>query len=102
MGREQFVDMLKIVLAILSRRESVAFREPVDWKGMGLSDYLDVVKCPMDLGTIKSKIESNNYNSIEEIANDIRLVWTNCMLYNRDGSEFYHLADMFSRGNIIF
>ena len=42
---------------------------------------------PMDLGTIKRGIESGKYETIDEIANDIRLVWTNCMLYNRDGSE---------------
>jgi len=32
--------MLKIVLTIMSRRESLAFREPVDWEGLGLNDYL--------------------------------------------------------------
>lgn len=50
-------------------------------------DYLEVIKTPMDLGTIKSRIENNYYNHHEDIANDVRLVWTNCMLYNRDGSE---------------
>jgi hypothetical protein len=24
---------------------------------------------------------------LKDIGNDIRLVWSNCMLYNRDGSE---------------
>lgn len=84
--------MLKILLSIMSRRESFAFREPVDWKGLGLNDYLDIVKKPMDLGTIKNKIETNEYETIEDIANDIRLVWTNCMLYNRDGSEVSAVA----------
>jgi hypothetical protein len=87
MVKENFPEMLKILLSIMSRRESFAFREPVDWKGLGLTDYLDIVKKPMDLGTIKNKIETNEYESAEDIANDIRLVWTNCMLYNRDGSE---------------
>lgn len=41
----------------------------------------------MDLGTIKRGIEGGKYETIDEIANDIRLVWSNCMLYNRDGSE---------------
>jgi Bromodomain/Bromodomain extra-terminal - transcription regulation len=52
----------------------------------------------VDLGTIKKNIENDRYESIEDIANDVRLVWTNCMLYNRDGSEYYHLADTFARG----
>lgn len=79
--------MYKIVCSMISRPESAAFRDPVDWKSMGLLDYLDIVKSPMDLGTVKSRIEASKYNSLEEIAADVRLVWRNCMLYNRDGSE---------------
>eukprot|EP00428_Durinskia_dybowskii_P067552 CAMPEP_0170373102 /NCGR_PEP_ID=MMETSP0117_2-20130122/9898_1 /TAXON_ID=400756 /ORGANISM="Durinskia baltica, Strain CSIRO CS-38" /LENGTH=241 /DNA_ID=CAMNT_0010627987 /DNA_START=27 /DNA_END=749 /DNA_ORIENTATION=- len=96
--KEGFNEMYKIVCSMMSRPESLAFREPVDWKGLGLVDYLSIVKQPMDLGTVKSKIEAEKYNSIEDIAFDVRLVWRNCMLYNRDGSEFYHLADKFARG----
>lgn len=89
--------MLKIVCGLLSRRESQIFREPVDWKGLGLTDYLQIVKDPRDLGSIKKKIEEQGYEKVEDIANDIRLVWSNCMLYNRDGSEYYHLANKFSK-----
>jgi hypothetical protein len=89
--------MYKIVCSTLARRESLIFREPVDWKGLGLLDYKDIVANPMDLGTIKKNIENNFYKTLEDAANDVRLVWTNCMLYNRDGSEYYHLADKFSK-----
>jgi hypothetical protein len=93
-----FPDMYKIVCSLISRHESQVFREPVNWKELGLFDYRDIVKNPMDLGTIKTKIENNKYSKIDEIAEDIRLVWYNCMLYNRDGSEYYHLADKFAKG----
>lgn len=79
--------MLKIVTGLLSRRESAIFREPVDHKGLGLTDYPDIVKEPRDLGTIKKKLEAGGYKDIETMVKDIRLVWSNCMLYNRDGSE---------------
>jgi hypothetical protein len=79
--------MLKIVCSILSRNESLVFREPVDHVGLGLDDYPLIVTKPMDLGTVKKKIENDEYNAVEDIAADIRLVWSNCMLYNRDGSE---------------
>lgn len=97
MEKEGFSEMLKIVLSMLSRQESDAFRNPVDWKAMNLPDYPEIIKKPMDLGTIRKGIESNKYDSVESIATDIRLVWTNCMLYNRDGSEYYHLADTFAK-----
>lgn len=84
---KELKEMYKIVCGIMSKPESFAFREPVDWKGLGLLDYPEVVKKPMDLGTVKSKMESNQYTTVEEVATDVRLVWSNCMLYNRDGSE---------------
>lgn len=100
-GKEGFPEMLKIVCSMLSRNESLVFREPVDWKGMGLTDYPEIVKKPMDLGTVKKKIENDEYDTIEEIALDIRLVWTNCMLYNRDGSEVC-FVDFCDRSATIF
>jgi len=89
--------MLKLVCALLSRPESEPFREPLDWKALGLHDYPKIVKKPMDLGTVKTKLEKGVYSGIEAVATDIRLVWTNCIAYNQDGSEFYHLADTFAK-----
>jgi Bromodomain len=86
-AKEGFSEMLKIVCSMLSRNECMVFREPVDWKGLGLLDYPEIVQRPMDLGTIKKRIENDDYNVVEDIASDVRLVWSNCMLYNRDGSE---------------
>ena len=42
--KDGLTDMLKIVCTILSRPESDVFREPVDWKGMELFDYPEIVK----------------------------------------------------------
>ena len=69
------------------------FREPVDWKALGLFDYPQIIKKQMDLGTIKSKLENGKYKDLEEAANDVRLVWKNCMTYNQEGSDFYILAE---------
>lgn len=90
-------DMHKLVLAFLSRSEAGPFKEPVDWKNLGLFDYPNLIKHPMDLGTIKAKLDRNEYNRVEDAAADMRLVWTNCMTYNQDGSEYYQLADTFAR-----
>ena len=68
------------------------FRAPVDWKALGLYDYPQIIKKPMDLGTIKKNVTARKYTSIAEVAEDVRLVWTNCMTYNADGSDFFMLA----------
>ena len=47
----------------------------------------------MDLGTIVKKIQKGKYQTLYQCGEDVRLVWSNCMLYNADGSDFYKLAD---------
>jgi len=58
------------------------FREPVDWKTLNIPDYLEVIKHPMDLGTVRSKLNRGDYSSSMDCVNDIRLIWRNCMAYN--------------------
>ncbi|KAL0589661.1 hypothetical protein ABG067_002210 [Albugo candida] len=69
------------------------FRERVNWEEWGLYDYLQVVKIPMDLGTIRMKLSKGEYSRTSDFMKDVRLVWDNCKLYNQDGSDLYILAD---------
>jgi len=62
-----------------------------------LWDYPKVIKKMMDLGTVKRKLDAWKYKTAAECAEDIRLVWTNCMTYNADGSDFYLLAEAFMK-----
>ena len=73
------------------------FREPVNWREMGLADYPVKVKVPMDLGTVKTKLERNVYRTADECASDVRLVWKNCMTYNEKGSDLYRSGKELSR-----
>merc|ERR1712146_95280 len=63
----------------------------------GLTDYPVIVKRPMDLGTIKMKLENGEYQKAQEVIEDVRLVWTNCKLYNMEGSYFYNIAEKLSK-----
>jgi hypothetical protein len=56
--------------------------EPVDVEGLKLHDYYDIIKNPMDLGTIKRKFDSRQYADPDEFAADLRLVCENCFKYN--------------------
>jgi hypothetical protein len=82
--------LLNLYLTLLHATEP--FREPVDWKGLGLVDYPQLISQPMDLGTIKAKLKKREYKVPMELHKDVTLVWTNCMTYNQDGSDFYKLA----------
>jgi hypothetical protein len=49
-------------------------------------------KHPMDLFTIKSKLENNQYTKLEEFEKDIYLIFHNCYTFNDAESEIYHLG----------
>ena len=46
-------ELMKLIDVISSDPNAEAFLEPVDWKELELLDYPDIVKNPMDLGTVK-------------------------------------------------
>jgi hypothetical protein len=73
------------------------FRERVDYEALGLVDYPLLIKKPMDLGLVVKKLEQKQYRTLYECADDVRLVWSNCMTYNADGSDFYVLASNLSK-----
>ena len=68
------------------------FLTPVDFVSLNILDYPTIVKHPMDLGTVKEKLNSDKYKSVDEVINDINLVWENCHLYNKPSSNIYKLA----------
>lgn len=49
---------------------------------LGLNDYPDIVKQPMDLGTVAKKLQGSKYRTVEECLDDIQLIWDNCKTYN--------------------
>ena len=97
MTPESTAAMTKIVNTLLRKPYSADFRKPLDFRSLGLDDYPQIIAKPMDLGTVKQKIERQGYRSVEQCADDIRLIWSNCKRYNGEGSDFYNLADRLSK-----
>jgi len=89
--------MVKIVNSFLARDDVAPFSDLVVWRGMELYDYPEIIEKMMDLGTIKRRLERGQYTTAHEVGEDIRLVFTNCMTYNADGSDFWLLAKGFLR-----
>ncbi|KAK8527469.1 hypothetical protein V6N12_054681 [Hibiscus sabdariffa] len=69
------------------------FDKPVDVKALGLHDYYTIVKHPMDLGTVKTRLNKNLYKSPREFAEDVRLTFSNAMLYNPKGQDVHIMAE---------
>ena len=64
----------------------------VAWEALGLTNYLEIVKVPMDLGTIKKNLEKKKYKDFEAFKNDIMLVANNCKTYNARNSDVHKLV----------
>ncbi|GAA5908039.1 SAGA histone acetyltransferase complex subunit SPT7 [Sporobolomyces salmoneus] len=45
-------------------------------------DYYDVIKRPMDLATLLKKVRQQSYRTKKAFAEDLDLIWSNCLLYN--------------------
>lgn len=56
-------------------------------------DYHLYIKNPMDLSTIRTRLDgTTHYTRNQEILDDIRLVFANCIKYNREDAEEYQCA----------
>jgi len=55
-GKDELKKLNSVLTSIFDNQESVEFRQPVDVKGLGLTDYLTIIKTPMDLNSVKKKI----------------------------------------------
>ena len=62
--------------------KSYEFREAVPWRELGLNDYPEIIKKPMDLKTCRSKLVKQKYKKFEDFFQDIQLIWDNCKTYN--------------------
>ncbi|KFA75076.1 hypothetical protein S40288_04016 [Stachybotrys chartarum IBT 40288] len=65
------------------------FKEPVEPAEDGVPDYLEKVKRPMDLGTIKVKMDNKEYATEEEFTKDVRQIFDNCFTYWKKGDPMW-------------
>jgi hypothetical protein len=73
------------------------FGWPVDPVQLGIPDYNDVVKVPMDLGTVKRRLETGHYRDLHNFVQDVHLCFDNAMLYNPRNSDVHTLAKNLKR-----
>lgn len=84
--------LLPILKNLQNHKDAWVFNTPVDPVELALPDYFEIIKKPMDLGTIQKKIDAGVYHSIEEFSADVRLTFENAMTYNEEGSVVHAMA----------
>ncbi|XP_036757322.2 bromodomain-containing protein 3 isoform X2 [Manis pentadactyla] len=84
-----------ILKEMLSKKHAAyawPFYKPVDAEALELHDYHDIIKHPMDLSTVKKKMDGREYPDAQGFAADIRLMFSNCYKYNPPDHEVVAMA----------
>lgn len=73
----------KVMPGIWAHKFTWPFKKPVDAIKLNLPDYHTIIKQPMDFGTVRKRLNNKYYWSASECQEDIRLVFSNCYIYNK-------------------
>lgn len=82
----------EVLKTLQTHQHGWVFNCPVDPVELGLPDYFEIIKKPMDLGTIHKKLDAGAYHTIEEFQADVNLTFDNAMTYNERGTVVYDMA----------
>lgn len=71
------------------------FHDPVDYVNLKLTDYLDIIKRPMDLSTLRNNLKKHEYATFSSFLKDAHLIFENCRIYNgkSENGFYYNQAD---------
>lgn len=83
---------LSILDKLTSYHISFMFLTPVNPERDQCPDYFQKIKHPMDLQTVRQKLESNEYATVSQFKDDVKLIWDNAILYNGKKSLITLLA----------
>ncbi|KAJ3190987.1 hypothetical protein HK101_008191 [Irineochytrium annulatum] len=54
--------------------------------------YTELIKKPMNLSTIKNRIRDEEITTVKEFHRDVLLMFANAIMYNREDSDMYEMA----------
>jgi bromodomain-containing factor 1 len=63
-------------------KHAMFFISPVDPVALNIPTYPDVIKHPMDLGTMENKLKNDRYSSVQAFADDLQLIVDNAEKFN--------------------
>jgi Bromodomain len=96
-GRSQrlppaIVKCTELLKEMMKYPQSIWFLEPVDHIKLGIPDYVKIITKPMDFGTISKNIEKGVYETPDQFAEHMRLVFRNAITYNQMRDHPVHVA----------
>ena len=83
---------LEVLKGLQAHEHGWVFATPVNPVELGLDDYFDIIKKPMDLSTIQKKLDAATYHSFDDFRSDVRLTFENAMKYNEEHTVVHEMA----------
>ncbi|KAF9480452.1 Bromodomain-containing protein [Pholiota conissans] len=78
------------ILADLHKKQyygiAYPFYEPVDWQKLEIPSYPKIIKKPMDLATMRKKLDGGEYETAHNFYDDFKLMIRNCFTFNPSGT----------------
>uniref|UniRef100_A0A1J3H0T5 Bromodomain-containing protein 4B n=1 Tax=Noccaea caerulescens TaxID=107243 RepID=A0A1J3H0T5_NOCCA len=94
-NKQELDDSLTVIKKIMKMEAADPFNVPVNPEALGIPDYFDIIKTPMDFGTICSNFEKGDiYMNSEDVYKDVQYIWNNCSKYNKKGD---YIVDLMKR-----
>ena len=89
----EFMKRCEYILNCLKKHKSgFPFLEPVDPEILGIPDYFQIIKEPMDFSKVEKRLRSAFYKTPVEFEEDVRKIWDNATTYNKPNTEIYHMT----------
>ncbi|KAJ0237490.1 Bromodomain-containing protein [Hirschfeldia incana] len=83
--------LLVYILDRLQKKDTYGvYSDPVDPEE--LPDYHEIIENPMDFSTLRKKLDSGAYSSLEQFQGDVFLICSNAMEYNSADTVYYRQA----------
>lgn len=83
--------LLGLLSALQTSSAAWPFLSPVN--ADEVHDYYTVIKEPMDLSTMESKLERDQYETVEDFVKDVLLIVRNCKRYNAETTPYAKAAN---------
>lgn len=74
-------------------KHAQVFLVPVDFVALNIPQYPDIIKNPMDIGTLEDNLKTDKYSSVQAFVNDFALIVANCKTFNGPTHPISFAAD---------
>ncbi|XP_059120505.1 bromodomain-containing protein 7 isoform X2 [Peromyscus eremicus] len=97
LARQEEVEQTPLQEALNQLMRQLQRKDPSAFFSFPVTDFIApgysmIIKHPMDFSTMKEKIKNNDYQSIEELKDNFKLMCTNAMIYNKPETIYYKAA----------